>query len=68
MRRQYVHLSENIEMARQVGQRKDTDPVVLVIEGSSAHGEHVSFYRGGEKVWLADSVPAAFISVVPEDE
>ncbi|YCH06264.1 RNA 2'-phosphotransferase [Arthrobacter sp. alpha11c] len=68
MRRQYVHLSENIEMARQVGQRKDTDPVVLVIDGLSAHGEHVSFYRGGEKVWLADSVPAAFISVVPEDE
>lgn len=68
MRRQYVHLSEDVEMAKQVGQRKDTDPVVLVIDSAAAHGEHVNFYRGGEKVWLADSVPAAFISVVPEDE
>ncbi|MEV7662797.1 RNA 2'-phosphotransferase [Paenarthrobacter sp. NPDC089316] len=68
MGRQYVHLSENIEMAKQVGQRKDTAPVVLRIDSAAAHGENVSFYRGGEKVWLADSVPAAFISVIPEDE
>ncbi|MEJ1114248.1 RNA 2'-phosphotransferase [Paenarthrobacter sp. CCNWLY172] len=68
MRRQYVHLSEDVEMAKQVGQRKDTDPVLLLIDSAAAHGEHVSFYQGGEKVWLADSVPARFISVLPEDE
>ncbi|MFJ4267897.1 RNA 2'-phosphotransferase [Paenarthrobacter nicotinovorans] len=68
MRRQYVHLSEDVEMAKQVGQRKDTDPILLRIDSAAAHGDNVKFYRGGEKVWLADGVPAAFISVVPQDE
>ncbi|MDI2035177.1 putative RNA 2'-phosphotransferase [Paenarthrobacter nitroguajacolicus] len=65
MRRQYVHLSEDTEMAWLVGQRKDPDPVVLLIDSAAAHGEHVSFYRGGEKVWLADIVPPKYISVLP---
>lgn len=68
MRRQYVHLSEDVEMAKQVGQRKDTDPVVLVIDSAAAHGEHVSFYHGGDKVWLVDSVPARYISVLPAEK
>ncbi|MCP2048977.1 UNVERIFIED_ORG: RNA:NAD 2'-phosphotransferase (TPT1/KptA family) [Paenarthrobacter nicotinovorans] len=64
MRRQYVHLSVDVEMAKQVGHRKDTEPVVLLIDSAAAHGDHVSFYQGGEKVWLADSVPAKYISVL----
>ncbi|SPF55396.1 putative RNA 2'-phosphotransferase [Candidatus Sulfopaludibacter sp. SbA4] len=61
MARQYVHLSLDRRTARQVGLRKDAEPVVLVIDAGRAHGNGVAFYQGNESVWLADFVPAAFI-------
>lgn len=62
MARQYVHLSLDREMAHSVGSRKARDPVLLTVAARDAHRAGVAFYVGNDKVWLADEVPAAFIS------
>ena len=62
MRRQYVHLSVDVETARAVGERKSPSPVTLTINAGEAARSGVVFYAGNERVWLVDSVPAKFIA------
>jgi putative RNA 2'-phosphotransferase len=62
MARQYAHLSTDVQTAQAVGRRKDKDPVILRIAAQRAHEQGVMFYQGNETVWLADHIPAAFIS------
>ena len=62
MSRQYVHLSTDTEMAMQVGRRKADTPIILVVKAGEAHAHGVVFYRGNDRVWLADLVPATFIA------
>lgn len=64
MRRQYVHLSVDLAMARSVGSRKADEPTLLVVAAREAAEAGVAFYAGNDKVWLADSVPAAFVSAL----
>ncbi len=61
--RQYVHLSADTETALQVGKRRDDEPVLLRVKALEAWGNGVSFYIGHEKVWLADTVPYAYIEL-----
>jgi putative RNA 2'-phosphotransferase len=61
MRRQYVHLSADVETAQQVGSRKAGQPVLLQIQAQAAYQQGILFYRGNELVWLADTVPAKYI-------
>jgi putative RNA 2'-phosphotransferase len=44
-----------------VGQRKDHAPVLLRVAAVEAHQQGTAFYRGNDRVWLADEVPAPFI-------
>lgn len=62
MSRQYVHLSVERETAQLVGERKAQRPVMLVVRAAEAHRNGVVFYRGNDKVWLADHVPPEFIT------
>jgi putative RNA 2'-phosphotransferase len=66
MDRQYVHLSANIDIAKQVGRRKDKKPVILLIAAREAHAKGISFYMGNDAVWLADEVPPNFIKIYPD--
>ena len=52
--RQYVHLSQDAETAKIVGNHHDDMPCILVIDAKSAWNEGIKFYIGNEKVWLAD--------------
>jgi putative RNA 2'-phosphotransferase len=61
MGRQYVHLSADMGTAEQVGRRKAKAPVILRVKADAAHASGVVFYRGNGLVWLADSIPPAFI-------
>ena len=63
MRRQYVHLSDSVEQARQVGQRKDAHPVILAVDTVMAAAQGVAFRRSESGVWLAAAIPAAAVSV-----
>lgn len=62
MGRQYVHLSADQDTASQVGRRKSPHPVVLTISAGTACEHGVTFYRGNDLVWLADSIPANYIT------
>jgi len=63
-RRQYVHLSTNIDTAVKVGMRKDKNPVMLVIDTSKAKAKGIHFYRGNNSVWMSDDIPADCISLI----
>jgi putative RNA 2'-phosphotransferase len=62
MGRQYVHLSLDIEMALAVGRRKAAVPGIIQVDATRAAADGVRFYVGNEKVWLADAVPARYLS------
>lgn len=50
MKRQYVHLSVDTDMATLVGKRRDNDPVILQIDAKAAYEDGLPFYIGNEKV------------------
>lgn len=59
--RQYVHLSQDIETAENVGKRHDDKPCILIIDAKTAWNDGIRFYFGNEKVWLADAIPSRYI-------
>ena len=59
--RQYVHLSEDIETAKMVGKRRDSDPVILYIDTVEAIKAGVKFYKANDKVWLCKELLPQFI-------
>nr|WP_154957833.1 RNA 2'-phosphotransferase [Paenibacillus xylanexedens] len=59
--RQYVHLSADMDTARQVGQRRDDQPVILRVKAGQAAREGILFYHGNESIWLADVIPSRYI-------
>lgn len=60
--RQYVHLSDNLQTAHQVGSRHGK-PVILFVESGKMHQEGNRFYLSENGVWLTDSVPIDFITI-----
>ncbi len=64
MKRQYVHLSMDIETAEQVGKRRDTNPVILVIYAQKADKNGIRFYKGNDKVWLSNPIPPQYIEIL----
>lgn len=63
-RRKYVHLSVAIEEAKEVGLRRDPQPVILEVQAMKAHGEGVKFYRATEKIYLCENIPPAYLREV----
>lgn len=61
MRRQYVHLSVDTDTAVQVGKRRYAEPVILKIDAAKAHRDGVKFYKGNDKVVLADFISPEYI-------
>ena len=60
-RRHHVHLSSDSDTAVKVGQRHG-EPVVLRVAAAEMAAEGYAFFRSENGVWLADSVPPAFLS------
>jgi putative RNA 2'-phosphotransferase len=59
-KRHHVHLSEDVETAR-IGARRGK-PVILQVDAGKMHGQGFKFFLSANGVWLADSVPAVFLS------
>ena len=69
MERRQVHLSADLDTARQVGTRKAPRPALLVVDAAAASAVGVLFYPGGGPVWLTDAVPGRFLRPLkPPDE
>lgn len=64
MKRQYVHLSVDTDMATLVGKRRDNDPIILEIDSKRAYQDGITFYIGNDNVWLCDNIPAKYIKIL----
>ena len=67
MSRQYVHLSADTDMARQVGSRhnRHDPPVILRVDAATAHAGGVTFSpTGNDRVWLCDAARAGYLRVL----
>ena len=69
MRRQYVHLSVDVETAVNVGSRKAGKPTILQVNAQDAYENGIAFYEGHDLVWLADFIgPLASVSRHADEE
>jgi len=60
-KRLYVHLSETMETATNVGKRHGT-PAILRIDTRRMHEDGIKFYLSRNGVWLTDHVDVKYIS------
>lgn len=61
MKRQFVHLSEDIETAAIVGKRRDKNPIILVIDSKKAYEDGVKFMCENNNIWLTKKVDKKYI-------
>lgn len=59
--KQYVHLSQDIETAYNVGARHDNKVIILKIDAKRAWDEGILFYYGNKNIWLADKISIEYI-------
>ena len=59
-KRQFVHLSKDVETAKKVAMRRGT-PIILLVESRAMHNNGYKFYLSENKVWLTDNVPHEYI-------
>ncbi|TPF17985.1 RNA 2'-phosphotransferase [Priestia megaterium] len=62
MNRLYVHLSDNLDTAKQVGKRHGK-PVILTVDAQEMHKDGYEFYLSENKVWLTDFVPTKYVKL-----
>ncbi len=61
MKRQYVHLSTEVEQAQTVGKRRDATPVMLKVRARAAWQAGVRFFHPEERLYLSTAIPAEFV-------
>ncbi|WP_047306498.1 RNA 2'-phosphotransferase [Pseudomonas fluorescens] len=61
--RHHVHLSQEIDTARAVGQRYG-QVVILQIDAQAMQAQGFRFYQAENGVWLTDQVPVSFIQAL----
>ena len=62
MKRQYVHLTLDRELAARIGARHGKACIVKV-HAARAHAEGVVFYRANDSFWLANEIAAAYLQL-----
>jgi len=62
--RTHVHLSQNIETAKQVGSRHSIKVVVLAIDGNQMKRDGLKLYKSENNVFLVDYVPYKYITIL----
>ena len=63
MGRKTVHLSTDVETARQVGSRHGGRATILVVDARRAADDGVTFYRGNDDTWLSEAIPPCYVRV-----
>jgi putative RNA 2'-phosphotransferase len=62
MSRHHVHLSVNIQTARQVGARHGI-PAVFTVDAAAMQSDGHTFYCSANNVWLVDFVPPNYLKI-----
>ena len=65
MRRHHVHLSLDLETARRVGARHGK-PIIFVIDAVKMSLDGIEFFCSDNEVWLVDSIPPQYLSLLDE--
>lgn len=60
MNRHHVHLSRDVETARNVGARHGR-PIVFAVDAAGMHEAGYTFYCSENGVWLVDEVPPGYL-------
>jgi putative RNA 2'-phosphotransferase len=60
-KRHHVHLSRDIDTARQVGARRGK-PVILQVDAGAMHAAGFAFFLSANGVWLTAAVPPSFLT------
>ena len=55
---------KDINTAIANGKRKCDKPIILVINAKKAYNDGNNFYRGSDKIWLADAVSPEYIRIL----
>jgi putative RNA 2'-phosphotransferase len=61
MKRMWVHLSPTIHIATQVGKRRTSKPIILVVSCAEARKIGLRFYKASDQAYLCECVPAKYI-------
>mgnify|MGYP000179701506 CR=1 FL=1 len=61
MKRKWVHLSPTIEIAKKIGLRKSSKPVILEIDVEEARKDGIKFYKATNEVYLCRYLPPKYI-------
>lgn len=61
MSRQFVHLSDNANTAENVGNRRHSKTVILVVDAAMMIADGLQFKVSDNGVWLIEKVPAKYI-------
>jgi len=61
MKRMWVHLSPTKDIANQVGKRRTSSAVILVVDCVEARKAGLKFYRASDQVYLSKRIPAKYI-------
>ena len=62
-KRQYVHLSSNIETATKVGKRHG-ELIIFSVDSKRMYKDGYKFYLSENKVWLTDYVPNKYLKII----
>ncbi len=60
-----VILSSDRELAERIGKRTDPSPLLLTVQVQKSMNERVLFYQAGEKLYLAEAIPAGCFTAPP---
>ena len=63
MSRHHVHLSKDIETAKNVGSRHGK-PIILELDTAKMHLDSINFYKSENDVWLVDYVNPKYIKIL----
>lgn len=63
MRRQFVHLSPDVETATMVARRRTDDPAIILIDAAKAHASGVVFHDAGDHTWLALAIQPGHLKI-----
>ena len=58
---QYVHLAATVELARHIGLRRTSSPIILRVNALQAHAHGVRFYNPETDIFLSEFIPPEFI-------
>lgn len=64
MNRQHVHLTDDIDTAKNVANRRPGESVILKINSGLMYFNGDKFFKSENGVWLTDNVPIKYINVL----